>query len=43
LAKYSYDALTSNKQLTCTCSKFLMMSVLVCEIRLKKLVSIKLV
>jgi len=38
LARYRYDALISNKQLTCTCSKFLMMSVPVCEITLKNTV-----
>jgi len=37
LARCRYDTLISSKQLTCTCSKFLMMSVPVCEIRLKKL------
>ena len=37
MVRYSYNTLMSNKQLTCKCSKFLMMSVLVCKIRLKKL------
>ena len=37
MARYRYDVLNSNIQLTCTCSKFLMMSEPVCEIRLKKI------